>query len=154
MNTYWLASTEPFSVISGIDLEATQNGEATPLPSTPGHMYVERIVLRCHMPYFAILLVISPGLCAIGMTTAYLDAIRRGPDVLDDFVNALRHNPYVHVDSLGPSMQDGQEISRRLRSTVVQMGDVRPHDSVGYVAIGTPNDTQPIEKLNPRRHYL
>lgn len=154
MNTYWLAGVEPFSVISGIDLEAIQNEEANPLPSAQGHMYVERIVLRCHVPYFAILLVISLGLCAVGLTTAYLDATRRGPDVLDDFVNSLRHNPYVHVDSLGPSMQDGQEISRRLRNTVVQMGDVRPDDHVGYVAIGTPNDSQPVRRLDPGRHYL
>ena len=154
MNTYWLAASEPFSVVSGIDIEAVQYGEADPLPSTQGQMYVERIVLRCHKPYFAVLLAISLGLCAVGMVTAYMDAIRRGPDVLDDFVNSLRHNPYVHVDTLGPSMQDGQEISRRLRNTVVQMGDVRPDDHVGYVAIGTPNDRQPVERLDPRRHYL
>lgn len=154
MNTYWLASIEPFSVISGIDLDAIQAGDAKPVSSTPGRMYVERIVLRCHMPYFAVLLVISLGLCAVGMEAAYLDATRRGPDVLDDFVNSLRHNPYVHVDTLGPSMQDGQEISRRLRNTVVKMGDVRPDDHVGYVAIGTPNERQPVQRLDPRRHYL
>jgi len=154
MNTYWLASVEPFSVVSGVDLEAIQYQEANRLPSAQGHMFVERVVLRCHTPYFAVLLVISLGLCAIGLVTAYLDATRRGPDVLDDFVNSLRHNPYVHVDTLGPSMQDGQEISRRLRNTVVQMGDVRPDDHVGYVAIGTPNDRQPVERLDPRRHYL
>lgn len=154
MNTYWLASVEPFSVISGIDLDAIRNEEANPLPSAQGHLYVERTVLRCHTPYFVVLLVISLGLCGVGMVTAYLDATRRGPDVLDDFVNSLRHNPYVHVDTLGPSMQDGQEISRRLRNTVVQMGDVRPDDHVGYVAIGTPNERQPVERLDPRRHYL
>ncbi|GAB7326477.1 hypothetical protein MBLNU13_g10475t1 [Cladosporium sp. NU13] len=131
MNTYWLSSIEPFSVISGIDIDAIEAGDAKPVSSTPGRMYVERIVLRCHLPYFAVLLAISVGLCAIGLVTAYLDATRRGPDVLDDFVNSLRHNPYVHVDTLGPSMQDGQEISRRLRNTVVQMGDVRPDDHVG-----------------------
>ena len=124
------------------------------MPTAQDHMYVERIVLRCHVPYFVVLLVISLGLCAVGLVTAYLDATRRGPDVLDDFVNSLRHNPYVHVDTLGPSMQDGQEISRRLRNTVVQMGDVRPDDHVGYVAIGTPNERQPVERLDPRRHYL
>ena len=154
LNTYWLASIEPFSVISGIDIDAIEVGDAKPLSSTPGRMYVERIVLKCHKLYFAILLVISLGLCAIGLVTAYLDAIRRGPDVLDDFVNSLRHNPYVHVGTLGPSMQDGQEISRRLRDTVVQMGDVRPGHQVGYVAIGTPSERQPVERLDPSRHYL
>jgi len=154
MNTYWLASVEPLSVVNGIDIDSIETNHAAPLPSAPGQMYVERIVLRCHKPYFAVLMVISLGLCAVGMVTAYLDATRKGPDVLDDFVNSLRHNPYVHVDTLGPSMQDGQEISRRLRNTVVQMGDVRPDDHVGYVAIGTPNDRQPVERLDHRRHYL
>jgi hypothetical protein len=153
LNAYWLASMQPFSVVSGIDVEDLSNGVVKPLPVAEGSMYVERIVLRCHKTYFAVLLVISLGLCAIGMTTVDLEAIRRGPDVLNEFINSLRHSPYVHVDGMGPSMQDGREISRRLRNTVVQMGDVRPDDHVGYVAIATPNLWKPVERLDPR-HYL
>lgn len=154
LNTYWLTSAEPFQMVTGIDLEMVESGESTvPLPTTMGTTYVEKIVLRCHIPYMAVLLVISIALFGMGMATAYLDATRKGPDVLDDFVNSLRHNPYVHVDKLGPSMEDGKEMVQRLKNIVVKMGDVQPGESVGYVAIGTPNDAQPVEHLDHRRHY-
>jgi hypothetical protein len=117
-------------------------------------MYVKRMVLKCHKPCLAILLIISLDLCAIGITIAYLDTIRRGPGVLDEFVNSLRHNPYVHVEGMRPSMQGGREISRRLGNTVVRTGDVRPDERVRYVAIATPNQRQLVEGLDPERHYL
>lgn len=156
LNTYWLASIEPYVVPSGIDLEMTDDGDANRLPVSAGQMYVERTIFRCHMLFFAILLVISIGLFLAGMATAYLDATRLGPDVLDDFVNHLRHNPYVLVDKLAPTMADGQEMARALRGTVVQMGDVRPDAAVGYVAIGTPNAGQAVERLKTtgQRRYL
>ncbi|KXT09097.1 hypothetical protein AC579_5302 [Pseudocercospora musae] len=155
LNTYWLTSAEPFQMVTGIDLEMVESGESTvPLPTTMGTTFVEKIVLRCHIPYMAVLLVISIALFGMGMATAYLDATRKGPDVLDDFVNSLRHNPYVHVDDkLGSSMEDGKEMVQRLKHTVVKIGDVHPGESVGYVAIGTPNHVQPVEHLDHRRHY-
>jgi hypothetical protein len=84
--------------------------------------------------------------------TAYLDRIRQGPDVLDNFVNSLRHSPFVHVDQ-GPTLEDGVEKAKRLRGTVIRMGDVKPADEVGYVAIATPSETQPVEPLVPSRAY-
>jgi len=50
-------------------------------------------------------------------------------------------------------MEDGQDKARRLRKTVIRMGDVKPHDDIGYVAIATPTEQQPVHTLNPQRHY-
>lgn len=33
------------------------------------------------------------------------------------------------------------------------MGDVDPGGDYGYVAIGTPNERQPVERLDHRRYY-
>lgn len=100
----------------------------------------------------AVLVVISVVLFAFGLGTTYLEATGRGPDVLDDFVNSLGHNPYVHVQQ-GPMMEDGREKARRLRNTVIRMGDVKPDDPVGYVAIATPNEVQRVERLQLQRVY-
>jgi hypothetical protein len=123
------------------------------ISSSQGRFIVETSVLRCHSVYFAILLCISILLFVAGLATAYLDATRRGPDILDDFVNSLTHSPYVHVDR-GPSMEDGQEKARRLRATIIQMGDVHPEGQSGYVAIATPNERQPVQRLDHKRYYL
>ena len=156
LNTYWLASIAPFTITSGVnytDGQLRENLQDCNIRSTTGQVYYERIVLSCRKVFFAILLCVSLLLTSLGLATAYLDAIRRGPDVLDDFVNSLRHSPFVHIDQ-GPTMEDGQDKAKRLRGTVIKMGDVRPEDPVGYVAIGTPNDIQPVERLDYRRHYL
>ena len=154
LNTYWLASIDPFTMVNGIDFWMLEDGDGLPPPNTPGKMYIEKMVLRCHTPFMAVLLVIAIGLFIIGLITAYLDGTRKGPDVLDQFVNSLRHNPYVHVEKLGNTMEDGQDMARRLRNTVVQMGDVQPDEHVGYVAIATPSQNQPVKPLDHRRHYV
>lgn len=120
LNTYWLASIAPYTLSKGIQYEFVPDYEGGPpnmslysnvfhdgiIGTSLGQFYVEKLVLRCHKVYFAILLAVSILLFFAGLVTAYLDATRRGPDVLDDFVNSLRHSPYVHVDQ-GPSMEDG-----------------------------------------------
>ena len=114
LNTYWLISIDPITAVSGIDLVSTTNLPA----SVDGQTFVTKAVLRCHTIFMSVLLAISIGLFGMGLGTAYLVATQKGPDVLDDFVNSLRHNPYVHVDTLGPSMEDGKEMAQRLKRTV------------------------------------
>jgi hypothetical protein len=50
-------------------------------------------------------------------------------------------------------MEDGGDKAKRLRNTMIRMGDVKPDDEVGYVAIGTPSERQPVHKLDHRRQY-
>lgn len=160
LNTYWLASVAPYTIVAGVDYYPDPNDPNAianarndgVLGTSKGNLYVETMVLRCHKAYLAILLTVSTLLFASGLATAYLDATRKGPDVLDDFVNSLRHSPYVHVEQ-GPSMEDGQEKARRLRQTVIQMGDVSPTADHGYVAIGTPSAEQAVERLTHKRLY-
>ncbi|KAI5360678.1 hypothetical protein Slin15195_G085940 [Septoria linicola] len=154
LNTYWLTSVEPFTIINGVDIQGIDNADFLKLSETAGKIYVDKTVLRCHTTFMALLLVISLSLFIVGLITAYLDATRKGPDVLDQFVNSLRHNPYVHVDKMGNTMEDGQDMARRLRNTVVQMGDVQPDSEVGYVAIATPHQNQPVQRLDHGRHYV
>lgn len=153
LNTYWLSTIEPFWVLSGIDLDMIENGDVATPPSVHGTTFIEKTVLRCHVAYMAVLLFISVSLFVMGVGTAYLDATRKGPDVLDDFVNSLRHNPFVKTEKLGPSMQDGREMVQRLKGVVVKMGDVQPGEEVGFVAIATPGEGQLVGGLDHRRRY-
>jgi hypothetical protein len=167
LNTFWLASIAPYTVIEGLVYDVPPKEEMSGYPtsdlrsifndgtisSSQGRFIVETSVLRCHSVYFAVLLCVSILLFVAGLATAYLDATRRGPDILDDFVNSLTHSPYIHVDR-GPSMEDGQEKARRLRATIIQMGDVDPEGDHGYVAIATPNERQPVQRLDHKRYYL
>lgn len=154
LNTYWLASADPYTLTGGIDIATIQDGTMVGQGSNvTGQLSIETNVLHCSVAYMAVLVGISATLLIIGLFTAYLDATRKGPDVLDDFVNSLRHSPYVHINQ-GPTMEDGQEKARRLRTTTIRMGDVRPDDPIGYVAIGTPNEQQPVAKLDHKRQYV
>lgn len=160
LNTYWMASVAPYTLLSGVEYYPDANdptilhstrGDGS-LATSQGSFYIETMILRVHKVYLAILLTVSILLFLAGLLTAYLDATRKGPDVLDDFVNSLRHSPYVHVEQ-GPSMEDGPEKARRLRQTVIQMGDVSPGGDYGYVAIGTPSAEQPVERVSSKRFY-
>jgi hypothetical protein len=53
---------------------------------------------------------------------------------LDNFTALVRDNPYVR-DPGYSSMDHAIDQAKRLRNTVVRLGDVRPGDEVGHVAI-------------------
>ncbi|EME46214.1 hypothetical protein DOTSEDRAFT_70257 [Dothistroma septosporum NZE10] len=150
LNTYWMANVAPYSMTGSFTPNNTFEGSIA--ATTSGQIRIETIVLRCNVPFMIILVAISIALCLAGMATAYLDATRRGPDILDNFASSLRYNPYVHVEA-GSGMDDGLKRTRRLRSTFVQLGDVRPEDPVGVVAVGTPTWKQPMRMLQHDRQY-
>lgn len=150
LNTYYLSGVAPNGMIG--DFTYPTNDEYG-VATSSGISQTMQLVMRCHTPYLIVLVIASSIIFLAGMTTAYLDAFRRGPDVLDNFVNTLRDSPHVHCD-FGPSMEDGTDKIKRLRRTTVKMGDVRPGDPVGMVAIATPTANQPVHKLTPKREYM
>lgn len=150
LNTYWMDNVSPFSITGNYTLHNPY--ERSVSSTTPGQTRLETQVLRCHTVLTVILVTISIILFFLGLATAYLDAVRRGPDILDDFVSLLRHDPYVHVEA-GSSMEEGRERAHRLRNTLIRIGDVRPDEAFGHVAIGTPSERQPVRVLQHDRHY-
>jgi hypothetical protein len=149
LNTFWLASIAPFSIAGSFSAYPPDQTAA----QTQGTIRIVEDVMKCNIPYLVILFLIALVLLVATLVTSYLDGIRRGPDVLDNFVNSLRHSPFVNVDQ-GPTLEDGVEKAKRLRGTVIKMGDVKPQDEVGYVAIATPSAAQPVEPLVPLRTYV
>lgn len=150
LNTYWLSNIAPFSISGSYQPNSTR--ELSTTSTVTGQLRLETTVLRCHMPYLILLVAISVLLCLCGLVTAYLDATRKIPDVLDFFANQLQYNPFVQIERAS-SLEEGLDRSRRLKDMRVQMGDVRPEDAVGLVAIGTPGWKAPIRRVQAERRY-
>ncbi|KAF7191017.1 hypothetical protein HII31_07641 [Pseudocercospora fuligena] len=148
LNTYWLDHVAPFDMTGSFNPLSNDTIQS----QITGKARITEMVLECHTVYMVIVIIISAVLVAVGFITAYLDITRRGPDVLDNFVNSLRYSPYIHVPH-GPSLEDGKEKAKRLRRTVVRMGDVKPDSPVGFVAIATPSEGQPVARIQPKRQY-
>jgi len=80
-----------------------------------------------------------------------------GPQVLDDFTTSLRYNAYASIEQKS-SIEDGVDIARRSRHVRVQLGDVRPDEEVGLVAVATvtaatDDGSQTVGQLRRKRLY-
>lgn len=102
--------------------------------------------------WLIILISISLFLVCAGFVTAAFDICRKGPMVVDDFVNVLRHNPFAALD-VRSSTEDGVDIARRHRNLKVRLGDIRPEEDIGYLAVGTLGTGLALEKIKENRLY-
>jgi hypothetical protein len=166
LNTYLLASSVPYAISGGFDYTGQEGDYPVShsisitwptygIVSTQGRVQRPQLLLRCHVLWTIVLIAISSLLIAAGLSTAILDSRRKGPQVLDDFTSSLRYNPYSSIEQKN-SIEDGIDIARRSRHVRVQLGDVRPHDEVGLVAVATMGDDegqQTVERLRRRRLY-
>ncbi|KIW65435.1 hypothetical protein PV04_07696 [Phialophora macrospora] len=153
-NTYWIDSVAPTPVSGNFTLPSI-DPETRPqynTDSTLGTITTGQRVIECNYTWLAILLLCSLVLFFIGLATVVLTAMRRGPDVLDRFSPLLRYSRFANIPHKS-SMEDALDQSRRLRNVMVRLGDVRPEDEVGYIAIGVLDGTCPVQKLSTRRIY-
>lgn len=68
---------------------------------------------------------------------------------MGDFVTSLRHDSYVHIDSLAYSMQYDRDVSHCLRSTMVSDEKCQTSRTYWLCSYWFPKDRQPIEKSDP-----
>ncbi|OAP59135.1 hypothetical protein AYL99_06433 [Fonsecaea erecta] len=151
LNTYWIDSIAP-SAISGNFTVDPGGYRPYTTDSTLGTITTGQNVVKCDFGWLAIMLVCSLVLFIIGLATVVLGACRRGPDVLDKFSSLLRDNPYASYAHVS-SMEDASDQSKRVGDLVVRLGDVRPEDDLGYVAIGVLDSNHVVQKLSTRRSY-
>jgi hypothetical protein len=153
-NTYWIDSVAPAPVSGNFSLEYSEFGTTQQYntDSTLGTITTTQRVIECNYKWLAILLICSLVLFFIGLATVVLTALRRGPDVLDRFSPLLRYSRFANIPHKS-SMEDAADQSRRLRNVTVRLGDIRPEEEVGYIAIGVLDGTHPVQKLSTRRTY-
>lgn len=150
MNTLWFQGVAPYALAG--NFTSPSNG-AYQVTETEAIISETRRVLHCNDTWLAVLFFTSFAMLAAGLATATLDALRRGPQVLDSFVFALRDNKYVRVP-VGSSLDDSADMAKRLCKETVRFGDVHSEDEVGHMAIGTPSANKPIQRLRRGRFYI
>lgn len=165
LNTFWLISIAPKAVTGSfsapslthmIDQASLQSEGDTIEPYgirlREGQNEFSFTVLRYSTIWLSTLIGISSLLVLAGLLTAAFDICRKSPMVLDDFVSSLRHNPYARLD-VRSSTEDGVDILRRHRHVKVRLGDVRPEEDMGHLAVGTLGTGQALEKIKEKRLY-
>ncbi|EXJ57701.1 uncharacterized protein A1O5_12491 [Cladophialophora psammophila CBS 110553] len=154
INTYWIDSIAPAAISGNFSLATSDVGTTSQYntDSAIGTITTSEIVVKCDYKWLVVLLVCSIVLFILGLATVVLTAYRRGPDLLDRFSSLLRDNPYANVPHES-SMENAAEQSKRLGNLMVRLGDVRPEDDVGYVAIGVLGGDHAVQKMSRRRKY-
>lgn len=157
MNTYWIDSVAPFAITGNFSLNPVDNQYGTlneyNTDSTIGTAETRMDVIKCNYAWLATLVISSITLFACGVASAVLSMRRSGPDILDRFSTSLRDNPHVH-DSQASSMEDSSIKAVRLQNLVVRLGDVQPHEDVGYVAIAPAESSARLRQLSASRTYF
>ena len=156
LNSYWTVGIAPYAVPGGLNVSVNSTnaspGSGYAVSSTEAQLQTTETVLICSRPWLAVLIISSLAMSAAGVATTIFNLLRRGPEILDSFTSYLRDSPFIHRDT-GPSTEDGPEKARRLGSLKVMLGDVRPEEENGYIAIAAASKDCSVERLGPIRRY-
>ena len=155
VNTYWLNSIAPYSLtgnFSGVGGDVNNLAFRYNTDSIIGTRETSQKVVKVHLAWMAILIITASVMMGCGIYTVVLTMRRRGPDILDNFSALLRNNPYVE-DPGYHSMDDAADQALRLKNTVVRLGDVRPQDEIGHIAIASSGSGFNVRPLSVKRMY-
>lgn len=131
-NTVWEAGKDSYNISkSSLALpedptELWTNRTQATVTKTEDAYYVNRTWVAVLMFTTAILQILAFG----GLVLRHLI---RGPDIIGYASSLTRDNQFASIS--GGSYLDGAERARSLRDVRVQLGDVRPEDSCGYIAL-------------------
>lgn len=158
LNSYWIVGIAPYAVTGDLietarPLNESRTSTGYFTTNTEAQLQTTEIVLMCNTPWLIVLVVSSIAMLAAGVAMTILNLFRHGPEVLDSFSSSLRDSPFVQRDT-GPSTEDGSDKTRRLADVEVMLGDVRPVDENGYIAVAVVTKEQHVERIRPVRRYL
>ena len=132
LNTVWQSSNAPGSFASGGSANFSSIPSQTTVATlTSIHLQAKYSVNRWHA---ALLITISFLLLICALASMVLARITRAPDVLGYVSTMTRDNEFAGVPE-GGSALDGAQRTRLLGGLKVQLGDVRPEEEVGWIAL-------------------
>jgi hypothetical protein len=156
MNTYWLASINLGQTTSGLppdkdilptDLQRNMSLADQQLYRTINATESLSIpVVKCQRAWLAVLFVATGVMLIAGIFGLVLEATRKVPDFSLNVSSLTRDNPYIRLPS-GGSTLDSLDRGRLLQNVRIRMGDVRPGDAVGYIAIASCDGKGRVERL-------
>ncbi|KAF2182828.1 hypothetical protein K469DRAFT_636229 [Zopfia rhizophila CBS 207.26] len=146
MNTFWQASINLAQVTTGVPPvdEIPPSNLYRNLSYIMPRVY-NRInatetqtipVLKCQRPWLAALLMATGAMFLSGMFGLVLEFTRKAPDFALNISSLTRDNPYIHLPA-GGSTLDSIDRGRLLQDVRIRLGDVRPNERIGYVAIAS-----------------
>jgi hypothetical protein len=89
-----------------------------------------------NMRWLVILLIASFALLMLSLYGVFLKHKMAGQSLVQNFSLVTLNNAYIPLPR-GGSVLDGYQRARLLKDLHVKMGDVRPHDDVGQIALGS-----------------
>jgi hypothetical protein len=164
LSTFWMASYAPLAIMTGSTssddkvYNLTQESHGALFVGSSGSnvasadVITTEVVLRVNKAWAAGLIIISAILILAEISVSLLDVWQKSPSVIDFFVSNLRHNPYAEIGEY-QSTEDGADMARRLKHTIVQIGDARSDGDIGMIAIATPTESRPVQEIRRRRNY-
>jgi hypothetical protein len=141
LNTYYLASLEPFSMTGNLTSVPTATIAVNGTRVTQSLQYV------CNWPVLGLLLFSAIAMLLAAISGIVFDHLAIGPDILSYCSTLTRDNPYVKLP-LGGSTLDGDERALLLMDLNLRLGDVRSGDQSiqGYIAVAPVEETRKITK--------
>ncbi|KAF2463620.1 uncharacterized protein BDR25DRAFT_347112 [Lindgomyces ingoldianus] len=144
MNTYWLAGCGLAQVEVGVPTRIApeflppRNASLlrryyTPVNATET---LATEVVRCSKPWLAALFIATGAMFLAGAFGLVLEFTRKAPDFALNISSLTRDNPYIHLPP-GGSTLDSIDRSRLLQNLRIRLGDIKPDDPVGYIAIAS-----------------
>ena len=93
LNTYYIIGIGPNAITGNFSANAnSSNVGFYQSQATTSTLQTRRTVLKCNRGWLTVLVFTSLVMLLLGLTGTVLGVMRRGPDVLDTFALAVRHN--------------------------------------------------------------
>ncbi|KAM5356799.1 hypothetical protein ACJ41O_003445 [Fusarium nematophilum] len=159
LNSFWLAKIAPFAPMGRVNISTSDalSKELGTLKWQPvnGTKTPDDVVLKPSRPWLGMLIVSCLAVIAVSLAAAGLNLWRRGPDILDYATSMMRDSPFINDDMAqgANSMEDGMDRTTRLKNMKVCLGDVRPEEKEGYIAMATAGRATRLRKLPRSRMF-
>jgi hypothetical protein len=156
MNTYWLAGINLGQTTTGLppDDEILPKDLQRNMTLTNQQLYKtinaeESLIIpvvKAQRLWLAALFVATGAMLKAGIFGIVLEATRKAPEFSLNVSSLTRDNPFIRLPS-GGSTLDSLDRGRLLQNVRIRMGDVRPDDPVGYIAIASCDEKGRVMRL-------
>jgi hypothetical protein len=153
MNTYWIAANGRDSILTNsTSLDNNPAGFPGSVLNTTVNITITEEQFVCHNNWLAVLLISSAVLLIIATLDLVLKYLIIGPDVFGTISSMTRDNQEI-PQAEGGTFLDGYERTRLLRSLRVRLGDVKPDQGIGHIALATLDREEKVERMKKGRLY-
>lgn len=161
-NSFWITSLAPMQITGGI---ASRDGSGGLSRSdmggslhnrTEGTVTIFQEIYECHNVWWAVLLISAGTLLVFALAAIILEHLTKGPAIVGHVSSLTRDNPNIPLPSAASTL-DGFDRAKLLGETRVVLGDTRPYEAVGHIALLVMNDSEEdfrmLKKAEPNRVY-